>query len=226
MQADNLNFPFLSSRGIGSEDSYFGALKSRFFPNFRPASMSTVIIVLNVIIFILIHILYDPSNYTHFMEWPTEMNKWLLDIELVKSNKAYMYQPFTAMFMHQNYLHILGNTLFSIFIMYEMEHSWRWSIPLGILAGFTANCLAILCLEGRILGFSGVLTSYVGMIVALLISHLQYFQNRSQGTFCWFIVLIVLLAVGAISFGSSVLIHLFGFVMGFILGIAFYPKHP
>lgn len=226
MQADNVIFPFLTPRPIETEDGYFKTIKSRFFPHFQPASISTVIILLNVLIFIIMHIAFDPSNYSRFLEWPSEMNKWWLDIGLVKSNKAYMYQAFTAMFLHQNYLHILGNTLFSIFIMYEMEYSWRWSIPMGILAGFTANCLAILFLEGRLLGFSGVLTSYIGMIVALLVSHLQYFQSRSQGTFCIFIVFIVLLAFGAIGFGSSVLIHLFGFVMGFILALAFYPKHP
>ena len=59
--------------------------------------------------------------------------------------------------------------------MYEMEHSYKWSIPMGLLAGFSANCLAILTLEGRFLGFSGVLTSYVGMVVLLLITHISYF---------------------------------------------------
>lgn len=86
-----------------------------------------------------------------------------------------IYQAFTAMFMHENYLHILGNTIFGLFIMYEMEHSWKWSIPMGLVAGFTANCFAILTMEGRFLGFSGVLTSYIGMLVLLLITHFSYF---------------------------------------------------
>lgn len=120
MQNENIVFPFLSARGLGNEDNYFKTIQSRFFPNFKLASMSTAIIIINIVIFVIMHIIYNPSNYARFLEWPTEMNKWLLDIELVKINKAYMYQPFTALFMHQNYLHILGNTLFSIFIMYEM----------------------------------------------------------------------------------------------------------
>lgn len=92
------------------------------------------------------HIIYDSTTYTHFLSWPKGMDKWLLDIELIHSNKIYIYQAFTAMFMHENYLHILGNTIFSIFIMYEMEASWKFSIPLGIVAGFAANCLAIVTL--------------------------------------------------------------------------------
>lgn len=95
-------------------------------------------------------------------------------MEQVKTNPVYIYQAFTAMFMHDNYLHIMGNTIFSLFVMYEMESSWKWSIPLGILAGFVANCLAVITLEGRILGFSGVLCSYVGMIVILLLTHISY----------------------------------------------------
>jgi len=137
--------------------------------------MSSFFILTNIVIFVLIHLLFSPGSYAHFLEWPKQMDKWLLDIDLIKSNRSYMYQTFTAMFMHTNYLHILGNTIFGLFVMYEMERSWRWSIPMGVIAGFTANCLAVLTLEGRALGFSGVLTSYVGMIVLLLVTHIHYF---------------------------------------------------
>lgn len=153
------------------------------------------------------------------------MNKWWLDVEMVKSNRLYIYQAFTAMFMHSNYLHIVGNTIFSFFVMYEMEYSWRPSIFLGLLAGFCANCMAILVLEGRLLGFSGVLTSYVGMIVALFLSHCSYFQNRTRGQFCWIIVMLIILSLMVIGVGQSVLIHLFGYVFGMLFGAGFYPKN-
>ena len=129
--------------------------------------------------------------------------------------------------MHENYLHILNNTLFGLIIMYEMEHSWRWSIPLGLLAGICSNCLAILTLEGRFLGFSAVLTSYAGMVVLLLITHISYFENRMQGSFCWIIMIVVFLSLALLGPGqSSVLVHLYGYVMGMILALGFYPKHP
>lgn len=127
--------------------------------------------------------------------------------------------------MHSNYLHILGNTIFGLFIMYEMENSWKWSIPMGIVAGFTANCLAVLTLEGRALGFSGVLTSYIGMLVLLLVTHLNYFESRARGAYCWLLAMVVFLTIAAIGFGSSVLIHLYGFVLGIILAAGFYPRH-
>jgi membrane associated rhomboid family serine protease len=154
------------------------------------------------------------------------MDKWLLDIEMIKSNRMYMYQTATAIFMHNNYVHILGNMIFALFVMYEMENSWKWSIPMGLLAGWAANCLAVLTIEGRALGFSGVLTSYVGMIVLLLVSHLAYFEARTRGAYCWLLVMAVFLTVAAIGFGGSVLVHLYGFVFGIVLAAAFYPKHP
>lgn len=35
-----------------------------------------------------------------------------------------------------------------------------------------------------------------------------------------------MLSMGIIGTGSSILIHLFGYVMGMILALGFYPKHP
>lgn len=74
------------------------------------------------------------------------MDPFLLEIEKVKANPLYIYQAFTAIFMHKNYLHIAGNIVFAMFVMYEMEHSWKPSIFFGLLAGFAANCLAVVTL--------------------------------------------------------------------------------
>lgn len=103
-----------------NDDGFFKTIQSRFFPNFKVASLSTILILANIIVFVLMHILYSPSNYQKFLEFPSSMDKFLLDVELVKSNKMYMYQAFTAMFLHQNYLHILGNMIFALIIMYEI----------------------------------------------------------------------------------------------------------
>ena len=105
-----------------------------------------------------------------------------------------------------------------------MEYSWRWSIPLGIFAGFVANCLAVITLEGRMLGFSGVLCSYVGMIVMLLITHINYIEERYPGSMCMMVVLIAMLTLAIIGVGSTLLVHLYGYLIGMILALGFYPK--
>jgi membrane associated rhomboid family serine protease len=115
--------------------------------------------------------------------------------------------------------------IFAIIIMPEMEKSWRWSIPLGVLCGLCANCLAVLTMDDRLLGFSGVLTSYVGMIVLLLVSHFNYFQNRGQSSYCWIVIVMIAIPFIFPTSSGTMLIHLFGFIFGIILAAGFYPKH-
>ena len=96
---------------------------------------------------------------------------------------------------------------------------------MGLLAGFCANCLAILALEGRMLGFSGVLTSYIGMIMGLFLCHWSYLRARTGGSFCYIVVMLTVFSLMSIGFGESALIHLFGYVFGMLLGVGLYPKN-
>ena len=75
------------------------------------------------------------------------------------------------------------------------------------------------------LGFSGVLASYVGMIMGLIFTHCTYLQNRFQAGFCMIVVMMVILSIMVIGFGPALLIHLYGYVIGILLGVAFLPKH-
>lgn len=129
-----------------------------------------------MVIFIAIHVLYNPSKYDSFLEWPYEMDKWLLDIELIKHNKKYIYQVLTSLFMHSSYLHLVGNIVFAVYIMYELEYCWKPSILWGLLGGVAAQCLAIVSLEGRFLGFSGVLCCYFGIFLGTIFVHCSYLQ--------------------------------------------------
>ena len=103
--------------------------------------------------------------------------------------------------MHRNYLHIAGNMIFAFFVMYEMEYSWKPSIFIGLLAGFAANCLAVLTLEGRFLGFSGVLTAYVGMVISIVLMHCSYLRDRLGPAFCMLIFMMIILTIVVIGFG-------------------------
>lgn len=175
MQSDQIVFPFLSAQRNINDDGLLKSIQTRVFPSMKLMALTTVIIAINIIVFVVMHVIYSPASYASFLELPSQMLKWVLDIALVKSNKKYIYQCLTALFIHKNYMHILGNMIFAVFVMYEMENSWLWSIPMGLLGGFAANCLAVLTLEGLLEGFSGVLTCYVGMIVMLVLTHLTYF---------------------------------------------------
>ena len=43
-----------------------------------------------------------------------------MDIEKIKSNKLYLYEAITAIFMHKSYLHLVGNMVMAFFVMYEL----------------------------------------------------------------------------------------------------------
>ena len=75
------------------------------------------------------------------------------------------------------------------------------------------------------LGFSGVLASYVGMIMGLIFTHCTYLQNRFQAGFCMIVVMMVILSIMVIGLGPALLIHLYGYVIGILFGVAFLPKH-
>lgn len=62
MQSDNFVFPFLSSRsGMISDESYIKSIQTRFFPNFKLVSMSSGLLLLNIIIFMVMHIAFKST---------------------------------------------------------------------------------------------------------------------------------------------------------------------
>lgn len=62
------------------------------------------------------------------------------------------------------------------------------------------------------------------MIISLIFAYCTYLKQRLGQSFCWLIVMMVILVVIVIGFGQSLLIHLFGFLFGMLLGTAFIPK--
>ena len=63
------------------------------------------------------------------------------------------------------------------------------------------------------------------MIVMLFVTHMNYFESRAPGSMCMMILLVTMLSLSVMGIGASVLVHLYGFVAGMLIGLAFYPKH-
>lgn len=70
MQADQIVFPFLSSQRNISDDGILKSIQTRLFPSMKLMTLTTVIIAINIIVFVLMHILYSPSSYSTFLELP------------------------------------------------------------------------------------------------------------------------------------------------------------
>ena len=220
----SVKIPFVNSRdSVKPDDGFMSLLKTTICPHYQLISITSVLIAICLLVFIVMHILYPPGGYSTFLQLPTQMDKLTLDITAFKNNKAKFYTLVTAMFIHYSYRHIMMNMLFAVFILYELEYCWKWSIPLALLAGFAANCLAVVTMNGMVLGFSGVLTAAIGIIIAALILHCSYLRAVYSTQFCMVCVMMVLMLVFILALAPAGVIHLFGILFGILFGLAFYP---
>lgn len=223
----SVKIPFINSRDVyKSDDTFIGLLKNVICPQFELLSISSLLIGICLFVFILSHVLYAPGGYSTFLQLPTQMDMWCLQTQVFIKDKAKFYTLITSMFVHYSYRHIVMNMIFAFFIMYELEYCWKWGILVGLVAGFAANCLAVVTMNGLVLGFSGVLCAYLGIILAAIIQHCS-FLRQTQYNNCYFATFIILLMMFfIIGLSSSGLIHLFGVLFGVLFGLALYPVMP
>lgn len=118
------------------------------------------------------------------------------------------------------------NVIFGIFVMYELEYCWGWSILVALVGGFAANCLAIVTMSGRVLGFSGVLCACVGIQIAALILHCNYLRQVYSSQFYIIFMMTVFMLLLIVGFSPSGLIHFYGISFGLLFGLALYPRMP
>jgi membrane associated rhomboid family serine protease len=130
------------------------------------------------------------------------------------------------MFLHNSYRHIVMNVIFGIFIMYEIEYCWRWSILVAFVAGFAANCMAVVAMEGKLLGFSGCLCACIGIQIAALVLHCNYLRQVYASQFYLILMMTVITLLMIIGFTQAGLVHFFGICFGVLFGLALYPRMP
>lgn len=147
-----------------------------------------------------------------------------LDIELIRSNKAYYYGTVTSLFLHFSYRQLIINVIFSLFIMYELESCWRMGIIVSLISGFAANSLAIATSEGILMGFSGVLCACVGVSLAGLLLHCSYLRNAYGNQFYMIFFFCIIMIIMVVGISTSALIHFFGLFFGLLFGVTFYPR--
>jgi membrane associated rhomboid family serine protease len=130
------------------------------------------------------------------------------------------------MFLHYGFRHLVMNVIFAFFIMYEMEHCWRWSIILALIGGFAANCVALSTLEGIHMGLSGTVCALVGIQLAALLVHCSYLRDVYGKQFYIIFFFGVLMLIMVIGFVQSAVINFVGLGFGLLFGLAFYPRMP
>lgn len=108
------------SNVVKPDHSLLDLVRNRICPHFQFVSVASVLLGACLVIFIIEHILYVPGGYNEFLQHPNEMDRWLLDIQLLRSNKTYFYQLLTSMFLHNSYRHLVTNLIFAVFVIYEL----------------------------------------------------------------------------------------------------------
>lgn len=114
--------------------------------------------------------------------------------------------------------------IFAFFILYEIEYCWKWNIGIALLSGWIANCLAVVCIDGRVLGFSGALSGALGVQIGVTMIHCSYLRSKYGNQFYFQMAVNIMLLIMVIGSGSSALIHFFGFLYGFLISCAFCPR--
>jgi hypothetical protein len=81
-------------------------------------------------------------------------------------------------------------------------------------------------MSGLVLGFSGVLCSCVGIILAALILHCSYLRAMYSTQFYMVFLMVILILFFIIGLAPAGVIHLFGILFGLLFGLALYPTMP
>jgi membrane associated rhomboid family serine protease len=116
-----VRIPFINTRQFDKyDDTFVGLIKNAICPHFQLLSISSALIGICLLVFLIMHIIYPPGGYSTFLQLPTQMETFALNIQAFVGNKAKFYTLITAMFVHYSYRHIIMNVIFAIFIMYEL----------------------------------------------------------------------------------------------------------
>ena len=77
----SVKIPYMNTGALEKSDSSFiDLLKNRVCPNFQCFSISTILIGACLGIFIVSRIVYPPGGYEQFLQHPTQLDDWLLNI--------------------------------------------------------------------------------------------------------------------------------------------------
>ncbi len=189
---------------------------------FSVSPVNTIIVVLNVIVFIILEMLGDTHDAYFMYEHGAVFAPAVVE-------EGEFYRLFTAMFLHFGLEHLSGNMMVLFFLGDNVERT------LGKLKYVLIYILSGLCASASSLVFNliaeenavsaGASGAIFGVIGALL-----YMVWRNKGRledingFRFTLLALYMLLTGFTSSGVDNVAHVGGFIAGFILSIIFYHK--
>jgi len=146
-----------------------------------------------------------------YFPWLSE--KWILDGEKIIVHGQY-YRLFTALLLHKDPAHVLGNVVFSFYFLFRLSlhlgFGLTWLLVLSLATLANGVNLCFLGLAHKSLGFSTASFVAVGLFVT---------TEKSKNLFLAGAAGLIFLAMFSGGKYTDVGSHFWGFVLGFLAGI-------
>lgn len=203
---------------FGKSESDF----QRFLRQRKEVPVNSILIGLNLIVFLLVELTGSSLNTQHMLRWGAAGT---LDIAMGQQ----YYRIITAMFLHFGIQHLGNNMLVLLFIGDCLERNvgrWKYFL-IYMLGGTGANYLSFL-LEMRrgeyvvSAGASGAVFAVIGALFYVVLrnkGHVENFTTRQLVIMC-----ALSLYHGVASAGVDNAAHIGGLICGFFLGFLLYHK--
>ena len=233
-QEERRNLPFLDVHGkTPRQDSFLEMLKFSFCPNFELRSFTSIISIIDIVIYI-ITLIYGGIVIPSLFLAPT---KSTLNIFGAQNAYAQKYQGevwrfFTPVFLHGYFLHILMNIISQIIIgsMLEKVVGSKVLIICYFLSSLGGNLLSSIMLPQSLsVGASSAIFGMIGMNVAYVLVNWKSISIRTKMLRLFIMVAIVIMVIsktissdsGTIKYFAPANINNWSHLGGFITGIFF-----
>lgn len=190
--------------------------------HFYLTKVNTVIVVINVVVFIVLELMGDTNNgqfmYQHGAMFPTDIfapGQW--------------YRLLTSSFLHFGIDHLVNNMIMLICLGAYLEHAYG-AVRYGIF--YVAVCISSslastwwmihtgsLAVSG---GASGAIFGIIGALLWILLCNHGHYKDMSMPRFL--IMLVLCLYYGFVAVGVDNAAHVGGLIFGFVLAIFLTPR--
>lgn len=218
----------------------FVRVEERPQPKWRWAT--PLIVGLSIVIAIYLGVLPEAERAAMERAWgsvPTELFDWRAGWLYLAAQCARLV---TALFIHADTVHLLGNLMFLLLFGFAVEKVFRgrWCLALFLVCGATANLITGLFLFRE--GSSSVLIGSSGGVSGLMGAYLYLFPRANLGVVLplglyfqfervpaqhliglWFLLQVLYTIAGPSHSAIAWLAHVIGFVVGFLLAILLRP---
>lgn len=173
--AEQYRVLFISGRTAAKnplDETYWDMLKFSMCPVFVLLSITTLILVADLAIFITeVSIGFNPKS-SNLLAVNANTQLLLGANEAYRVYRGQVYRLLSAIFGHGHFMHIFSNMLFTFMFLSRIEYTLGWwkTLIVYLLSGIAGNIFSIACSPSGIkIGASTALYGVIGIIIGYII---------------------------------------------------------